>query len=56
MELYAFGGGKCITEGKPAGLPEGLCHFALLSEREMAEQLEIDWVSLLQYFKIEFIE
>lgn len=56
MELYAFRGGKSITEGKTAVLPEGLCHFALLCEREMIEQLEIDWVSLLQYFKIKFIE
>lgn len=56
MVLYAFRGGKCITEEKTAGPPEGLCHFALLCEREMIEQLEVDWVSLLQCFKIKFIE
>lgn len=56
MELYSFRGGKCITEGKTAGLPEDLCHFKLLCEKEMTEQLEIDLVFLLQYSEIKFID
>jgi len=54
MELYAFRGGKCVTEGKLQVFQ--VFDILLYSEGEVVEQLEIDWVSLLQYFEIKFIE